>query len=203
MRQIDKCSSKASPPSKIPPTKQRRKKGDGTGYIYRRTITRKGKQYEEFYYRYRDESSKLRSKYIPQRLLNKVEESESLKLPVADVWKLLGGDEISRGEQFNTVKLPHGDQHESISLSRGERAIPPSKKRRKQGYGGGYIECKPIKRNGKEYKQYWYHYEFWEKGNCIIKKCRYISKHLVTKVHSLEAEKAPVRKILKLLGVIR
>jgi hypothetical protein len=33
-------SKKVSPPSKIPPSKSRRKKGDGTGYIYRRTITR-------------------------------------------------------------------------------------------------------------------------------------------------------------------
>lgn len=192
---------KDSNPNKGLTTKQRRKKGDGSAYIYRRTITRKGKQYLEFYYRYRD--GKLRSKYIRRSLLNKVKESEYLKLPVADVLKLLGGDEISRGEQFNTVKLPHGDQHQSISLSRGEQATPPSKKRRNSGYGGGYIECKPIKRNGKEYKQYWYHYEFWEKGNCIVKKSRYISKHLVTKVHSLEAEKAPVRKILKLLGVIQ
>jgi hypothetical protein len=198
-------SSKASPPSKIPPTKQRRKKGDGTGYIYRRTIPRKGKQYEEFYYRYRDESGKLRSKYIPQRLLNKVEGSESRKLPVADVLSLLGGDEISRGEQFNTndsEKLPNGDQSDqSICLSRGEQATPPSKRRRNSGYGAGYIECLPIKRNGKEYKQYWYHYEFWEKGTRTVKKCRYIQEHLVARVHSLEAEKAPVREILLLLGV--
>ena len=51
-----------TPPSKSSPTKTRRKKGDGTGYIYRRTITRKGKQYQETYFRYRDESGKLKAK---------------------------------------------------------------------------------------------------------------------------------------------
>ncbi len=72
---LDKSSSKQSPPSKIPPSKNRRKKGEGTGYIYRRTITRSGNQYQESYYRYRDESGKLRSKYIPQRLLDRVQDA--------------------------------------------------------------------------------------------------------------------------------
>jgi hypothetical protein len=78
---------------------------------------------------------------------------------------------------------------------------PPSTKRRKQGYGAGYIECKPIKRSGKEYKQYWYHYEFWSEGDRLIKKSRYIPKRLLARVEKLEKEKAPVREILEVLGV--
>ncbi|MGK7898907.1 MAG: hypothetical protein AB4372_36155, partial [Xenococcus sp. (in: cyanobacteria)] len=131
-------------PSKVPPSKTRRRKGDGTGYIYRRTITRRGKKYQESYYRYRDESGKLRSKYIQRQLLNRVQEAVSLTLPITEVLKLLGGLEISRGEQFSTSdnrKVISSD--ELISLSRGEQASPPSTKKRKQGYGGGYIECKP------------------------------------------------------------
>jgi hypothetical protein len=197
-------SKKISPPSKSSPTKTRRKKGDGTGYIYRRTITRKGKQYEESYYRYRDESGKLRSKYIPQRLLSKVEQAESCKKSVADILVLLGGDEISRGEQFDTLdtqKLPNSDRsNESISLNRGEQIIPPSTKRRKQGDGAGYIECKPIKRGGKEYKQYWYHYEIWSSGDRKVKKSRYIPRRLLARVEELEAQKVPVEEILKVLG---
>jgi hypothetical protein len=153
-------TKKVAPPSKNSPTKSRRKKGDGTGYIYRRTITRRGKEYQESYFRYRDESGKLRSKYIPQKLLDKVQEAESLKKPIADILVLLGGDEISRGEQFSTLddeKVQTNDENnESNSISRGEQLTPPSKKRKK-GYGTGYIECKPIKRSGKEYQQYWYH----------------------------------------------
>ena len=195
------------PPTKqvTPPSKTRRKKGEGTGYIYRRTITRRGKQYQESYYRYRDESGKLRAKYIPQRLLNKVQEAESFKLPIADILVLLGGDEISRGEQFSTSddgKVQNSDENnESDFISRGEQTSPPSTKRRKQGYGAGYIECKPIKRGGKEYKQYWYHYEFWQEGASIIKKSRYIPKRLVQKVERMNGEKMAVRKILEVLGV--
>ena len=96
-------SDEQIPPTKktTPPSKTRRRKGDGTGYIYRRTITRKSKQYQEAYFRYRDELGKLKAKYIPQRLLSKVEEAESFKKPIADILVLLGGDEINRGEQFN------------------------------------------------------------------------------------------------------
>ena len=192
----------------------RRKKGEGTGYIYNRTITRKGKQYSEFYYRYRDESGKLRSKYIPQRLLGSVREAESLKLPVADVLLLLGGDEISRGEQNEISQNKNTKNSESNSISRGEQIIPPSTKksdtafreakqrqRRKQGYGGGYIECKPITRSGKQYKQYWYHYEFWSEGDCISKKSRYIPKRLVQRVEKMNNEKVAVKKIVGVLGI--
>ena len=147
-------TKQATPPSKI---KTRRKKGDGTGYIYRRTIFRRGKQYQEAYFRYRDESGKLKAKYIPQRLLDKVQEAESLKKPIADILFLLGGDGISRGEQSSTLNdrcvQKNEKTDELISISRGERATPPSNKKRKQGEGTGYIECKPIKRSGKEYKR--------------------------------------------------
>ncbi len=80
---------------------------------------------------------------------------------------------------------------------------PPSTKRRKQGYGAGYIECKPIKRSGKEYKQYWYHYEFWQEGDRLIKSSKYIPKGKLAQVQQLDNQKVPVREILKLLGVRR
>ena len=81
------------------------------------------------------------------------------------------------------------------------RKIKPPSKRRKQGYGGGYIECKPITRSGKQYKQYWYHYEFWQEGNVVVKKSRYIPKRLVQKVERMNDEKVAVREILEVLGV--
>ena len=84
------------------------------------------------------------------------------------------------------------------SVKNPRKTKTPSK-RRKQGYGGGYIECKPIKRGGKEYKQYWYHYEFWREGERLTKKSRYIPKRLVPKVEKMNNEKAPVEKILKVL----
>ena len=199
------CSSKQSPPCKIPPSKTRRRKGEGTGYIYRRTITRRGNQYQESYYRYRDESGKLRSKYIPQRLLDRVLQAESRSLSVADVLKLLGGLEISRGEQFSTSAAGNVQKSdELISLSRGEQASPPCTKnlkrpKRQQGYGAGYVECRKVKRGSKLYSQFWYHYEVWSNGDRVIKKSRYIPKRLVPKVERMNNEKAPVEKILKVL----
>lgn len=196
------------PPTKpaAPPSKTRRKKGDGTGYIYRRTVTRKGKQYQEVYFRYRDESGKLKAKYIPQKLLSKVEEADSAKKPITDILFLLGGDEISRGEYSSTsndgcmqTSQTQDESDELISISRGEQQAPPSKRKRKQGEGTGYIECKPITRGGNEYKQYWYHYEKWRSGDRIIKKSRYIPKRLVKNVEGLEAKKMTVQKILTVL----
>jgi hypothetical protein len=78
---------------------------------------------------------------------------------------------------------------------------PPSTKKRKQGYGAGYIECKPIKRSGKEYKQYWFHWEIWREGDRLTKKSRYIPKRLLSRVEKMEASKAAVREILEVLGV--
>ena len=81
------------------------------------------------------------------------------------------------------------------------KTIPTSKKRRDQGKGTGWIQCKPITRNGKQYKQYWYNYEEWSEGDRIIKKSRYIPKRLVPKVERMNEEKVSVRKILEVLGV--
>ena len=196
---------KETPPStvkqhrdKVSLPKTRRKKGDGTGYIYRRTITRKGKQYQEAYFRYRDETGKLKAKYIPQRLLLKVEDAESRKIPIADILFLLGGEEISRGEQFSTLYVRNNNEsdreNQLNSLSRGEQTTPPSiceavsfrTDRRKQGEGTGYIECKPIKRGGKEYKQYWYHYEVWQDGDRIAKKSKYIPQKMRSQIQKMK-----------------
>jgi hypothetical protein len=201
--QLDICSSKTKTPSKNCSSKTRREKGKGSGHIYYRTVIRNGKEYQQAYYQWR-ENGKQRTKYIPNKLLDQVQEAESRKLRVADILLLLGGDEISRGEQFDTLddrKLPNSDRsNEVISISRGEQVTHPSK-RRKQGYGAGYIECKPIKRGNKEYKQYWYHWEIWKDGDRSCKKSKYIPRRLLARVEKLEAQKAPVKEILVLLGV--
>ena len=62
-------------PSTNNPRKVRRKRGEGNGSIYYRTITKKGKEYTEAYYHWQ-EKGKKRTKYIPKRLLTRVEEAE-------------------------------------------------------------------------------------------------------------------------------
>ena len=48
----------------------------------------------------------------------------------------------------------------------------------------------------------WLHkYGVENKGDRLVKKSRYIPKHLLARLQRLEAEKVPVRKILEVLGV--
>jgi hypothetical protein len=105
-----------------------------------------------------------------------------------------------------------GDKPDSTPLSPSKisqqrshpaREVSPSKTRRRKGEGSGSIHPKPIVRNGKTYHQHWYHYEIWEGGDRLVKRTRYIPQHLLSRVQRLDGEKAPVREILKLLGVIR
>ncbi|MDJ0571529.1 MAG: hypothetical protein QNJ53_21115 [Pleurocapsa sp. MO_192.B19] len=199
--QIEKNPSKISTPSKT-----RRRKGEGNGSIHWRTVTRNGKSYRQAYYHW-VEDGKKRSLYIPKKLLDRVCEAESRKKPIADILILLGGKNINPSKSSDTFVDKYSDNLSSdLEISK-SKTVTPSKKRKK-GYGTGYIECKPIKRNGKEYKQYWYHYEEWQEGdrlrqcaerNRTVKKSRYIPKRLVARVEKLEAEKVSVRKILEVL----
>lgn len=202
--QIEKSPRKNITPSTNNPRKTRRKKGQGNGTIYYRTVTKNGKQYQEAYYHYRS-NGKKRTKYIPKKLLDRVKEAEFLKLPTSEILILLGGDKKNPRKSSSTlidkVEQKINDSCVEQMLETDEenprKIIPPSKKRRKQGEGSGWIECKPIKRSGKEYKQYWYHYEEWREGDRLLKKSKYIPKRLVQKIERMNSEKAAVREILE------
>ncbi len=197
-------------PSTNSPRKVRRKRGQGNGSIYYRTVTKSGKEYPEAYYHWQ-ENGKKRTKYIPKRLLTRVEEAESLKLPVSDILVLLGGDKKNPRKSSSTssarVEEKLNDSFVEQVLETNDlnprKNTPPSKRRRTKGKGSGWIECKPIKRNGKEYQQYWYHYEEWQEGDRLIKKSRYIPKRLLSRIEKMEVEKVSVREILEVLGVER
>ena len=70
-----KCSSKDASPSK-----KRRGKGEGSGCIYWRTVTRNGKDYQQAYYQWRS-NEKQRTRYIPKKLLDQVLQAKAQKLP--------------------------------------------------------------------------------------------------------------------------
>ena len=78
--------------------------------------------------------------------------------------------------------------------------ISPSKipQRRKKGTGSGYINWRDIRKNGKDYKQTWFHYELWDKGR-QVKSCAYIPKGKRSQVEKMNAEKVPVEEILGVL----
>ncbi len=72
--------------------------------------------------------------------------------------------------------------------------------RRSRGEGTGRIHWRTItKKNGKQYQQAWYDWQH-SKGK-TISKSTYIPKRLLSQVQQLEAQKAPIRKILKVLGI--
>ncbi|MBE9170856.1 hypothetical protein IQ238_26205 [Pleurocapsales cyanobacterium LEGE 06147] len=196
----DKCSSKITPPSTNCSSKTRRKKGEGSGHIYYRTVTRNGKEYRQAYYQWR-ENGKQRTKYIPKKLLDKVEKAEHQRYPVADILELLqGGLKNCSSKKFDTFSSGEVLTAKTTANCSSKITSPPSTKRkRSSGYGGGYIEYREVKRNQKTYSQYWYHYEFWLGGDRLTKKSRYIPKRLVARVEKLESEKVPVEEILKVL----
>ncbi len=206
LSQLDKSPRKNIPASKNSPRKNRRRKGEGSGSIHYRMVTKNGKQYQSAYYHWRV-NGKKRTKYISNKLLDRVKEAESRKLPVADILVLLVGKDKNPSPSSDT--LSSGDRCENsgsekvmeTSVISPRKIIPTSKKRRQKGYGSGWIQCKPITRNGKQYKQYWYNYEEWREGDRVVKKSRYIPKRLVPKVERMNQEKVSVSRILEVLGV--
>ena len=208
-------SKKISPSSKNA-CKRPRKKG-ASGSIYWRTVTRNKKDYRQPYYHWRDGGRK-RTKYIPKRLLGQVTSAVAQKLPVVSILELLG----VVLPQTKKELLGENEVCPSFEGLLGENEVCPSKKncpsktdtpstksrrkkQRQRGKGNGYIHWRFSQ--GK-YKQAYYHYEIWakpcglkENGKRKIKSSKYIPKRLVAKVQMLEKGKAPVKKILDVLGV--
>ncbi len=195
-------------------SKTRRQPGEGSGHIYYRTVNRNGKEYQQAYYQWRD-NGKQKTKYIPNKLLDKVKQAESKKLPIKDILVLLLGTGkcsskksearcsskiIPSSNNFqdkcSSKKIPSSNNFQDKCSS---KKIPSSKKRRDKGKGSGWIRCKPITKNGKQYKQYWYYYETWSEGDRMIKSSEYIPKKMETKIIRMNNEKVPVEKILKVL----
>jgi hypothetical protein len=81
------------PPSKDSPSKTRRHKGLGSGSIQWKTITLHGKDYPQAWYHYEfwKDGDRLvkKCKYIPKRLLERIEKLEADKAPVREILSIL------------------------------------------------------------------------------------------------------------------
>ncbi|WP_414517155.1 hypothetical protein [Nostoc sp. PCC 9305] len=81
------------PPSKNNPSKSRRHKGLGSGSIQWKTITLHGKDYPQAWYHYEfwKDGDRLvkKCKYIPKRLLERIEKLEADKAPVREILSIL------------------------------------------------------------------------------------------------------------------
>ena len=166
-------------------------------------MSRNGREYQQAYYHY-SHNGKKQTKYIPKKLLDRVREVESQKRSVVEILILLGEKNINPSKSSDTFSDEKDKINDQVINDCGitpSKIFSPSKNQRRKGEGSGSIRCKPIKRSGKEYKQYWYHYEIWSGGNCLVKRTKYIPKSKLAQVKQLDDQKAPVREILKLLGV--
>jgi hypothetical protein len=130
--------------------------------------------------------------YVNQRL-------SELRKPA----ELLGGKsdsaEIPPSKMTSSQKLLGGMENNQDSDQ-----IPPSKNppsRRRKGQGTGYIYWRTVRRGSKTYQQAYYHYEVYQEGERLVKSSKYIPKGKLPRVQRLDNQKAPVREILKLLGV--
>ena len=202
------CSSKNNNPPCTRTNKQRRRKGEGSGHIYYRTVTRNGKDYQQAYYQWR-ENGKQRTKYIPKKLLKNIEEAEEQKLPVTEILDLLQGglekcsSNYSSTSQENVLAKEDESIETPVKCSSKNISPPCKRQKRPSGYGGGYIEYREVKRNHKVYAQYWYHWEIWQEGVRIEKKSKYIPKNKRSRVEKMNNEKIPVNKILEVLQLSR
>ncbi|MBW4589778.1 MAG: ASCH domain-containing protein [Aetokthonos hydrillicola CCALA 1050] len=197
------------PSNEISPSKMRRHKGEGSGSIHWRNITKNGKDYPQAYYHWKENGQK-KTKYIPKKLLLVIQEAEAAKRPVIEILALLGtaaspskllGDMGIRPELSEVLgDIEISPSKEALEIDPSNE-ISPSKMRRHKGEGSGSIHWRNITKNGKDYPQAYYHYEVWEGGDRLIKSSRYIPKRLLTRVQELEQYKAPVREILTLLGI--
>jgi len=147
---MDNTPSKNREQLEISPSKNRRRKGDGNGFIYWRTITKKGKDYQQAYYHWKENGQK-KTKYIPQKLLGDIQEAEAAKRPVKEILLLLG---ISVTPSNQSPSKLLGD----IQLSPSNSDISPSndspsKMRRHKGEGSGNIHWRTITKKGKDYPQ--------------------------------------------------
>lgn len=180
------------------PSKKRRRKGEGNGSIYWRTVTKNGKDYPQAYYHWQENGQK-KTKYIPKKLLGDILEANAAKRPVVEILGLLGV-EVSPSKLLGDNEINPSNEALEINPS---NEISPSKTRRHKGEGSGSIHWRTITKNGKDYQQAYYHYELWSDGDRTFKSSRYIPKRLLKRVQQMEHEKAPVREILGVLGVMK
>jgi len=72
--------------------------------------------------------------------------------------------------------------------------------RRLKGEGSGSIYWRTYTKNGKQYRQAFFHYELWEEGARLIKSSKYIPKEKVAAIQDLQTRKASIVEILRVLS---
>ena len=133
----------------------------------------------------------------PQNCHSERSEESIISQDLRDVPKFLGDKSNTNISPRKNDEAPEflGDNSDTTNIS-------PRKRRRHKGDGSGSIHWRTVTKKGKDYHEAYYHYEFWSDGEREVKSTRYIPKRLLSQVQSLDLEKAPVREILEVLGVL-
>lgn len=109
----------------------------------------------------------------------------------------------------DTLKLLEGrlESSETITIEAVKTTTPQKNEeitkvavRRLKGEGSGSIHWRTYTRNGRQYRQAFFHYELWEGGNRLIKSCKYIPKEKVAAIQDLQTQKASIVEILRVLS---
>lgn len=120
-------------------------------------------------------------------------------------------DEITRESQEELLMVVDSEEESPTTISKqqieellmvvdSEETATTTISKRASGDGTGRITKRIISKNGKDYKQFWYDYQFYQNGR-LIGRSRYIPKRLLAQIQALESEKVPVSRILEVLGV--
>jgi hypothetical protein len=118
-----------------------------------------------------------------------------------DASKNAGNSQESTGENSIQKNSPRNiNDSQELAEDKSDQNSSTKKNRRRYGDGSGYIYIRAVTKKGKQYQEAYYHYEFWDKGNRLVKTSKYIPKKLLGEVKALEIEKVPVQDILALLG---
>ncbi len=107
--------------------------------------------------------------------------------------------EDKSGDKISSRKI---GENEKFLEDNPSDEISSRKTRRRKGDGSGCIYYRTVTKKGKEYREAYYQYEAWKDGDRLLKSSKYIPKRLLPQVQQLDSEKAPVKEILKLLGVV-
>ena len=140
-------------------------------------------------------------------LLGDEENSPELSDANADISK--GADKLLGDKWINNdeINISQGFKGSPSNLNSSPSKIELSPSKRRKGEGSGSIHWRTITKGGKDYPQAYYHYELWNRGDRgskaerLVKSSKYIPKGLLSQVQRLESEKAPVKEILRVLGI--
>jgi hypothetical protein len=103
-------------------------------------------------------------------------------------------------EEMSPTTISNSPNDELLMVVEDNQLLSTTISKRTIGNGTGRVTTRKISKNGKDYKQYWYDWQYYQNGK-LIGRSRYIPKRLLPQVMALEQEKVPVSKIIEVLGV--